>query len=428
MRLARGRVLLMLGAAALAAPAQEPPWNFQVSAYGTLGATTTTSGAVGFRRNNDQPGGAGTSVDWNVDSRFGVQFSSKLGDSLLATVQVVSRYQADGTNRPEVTWACLGWTPFKGFRVRAGILGQEVQPTQEPSELGYAYVWVRPPVEVFGTDNILSINGIELDQDVDLGGDRSLRLVGYAGGAAERINLDHVGLWDVRGARTYGGGLIYRSGEFFVRAGSFFGRFGANLPGSIALVQEGLTAAGAYFGDPAPAAAARGMNLKGRASHKQTLDFWYDRGPGEFRGALYRTTSDSPLLPATWRGYLTYSRHLGAFSPYATFSRVSSKGVPNPDLGTLPLAAQGPLGPEVTYLMQGTDTIYHAGVSNQSTWSAGVRWDFAPKMDLKFQVDRIRSHDLGGLLYDPNAYGPPDWNGRLTVFSLALDFILGGGR
>lgn len=65
---------------------------------------------------------------------------------------------------------------------------------------------------------------------------------------------------------------------------------------------------------------------------------------------------------------------------------------------------------------------------DQNTYSLGLRWDFAPHADLKFQVDTVRAHNADGLEYNPSPYPATGWDGRMTVTSICLDFILGGGR
>jgi hypothetical protein len=422
------RVAAWVASWAAAAMAQEPAWNLKLSAFGTLGAVVGDTSRVEFRRNVSQPRGVGSALDWNVDSRFGLQASSKLGEDLLATLQVVSRYQADGSNRPQVSWACLVWTPWKGFRARVGIYGQEIQPSRDVSDLGYATLWVRPPVEVFGNDSLHRARGGDLEQVFELGPDRTLSAHVFYGQALDQVPLDHVGLWDIRGTPGYGGALEYQDHEFKLRLGSFEIRLASDMPAPVSTLQEGLVTAGTLLGDPAPARVAAQIGMKGRRQRRLSLDAWYDAGPTHLQGALYRGTADTPLFPENWRGFITYSYRAGAFAPFVTFSRLVSCSAAEPDLGSLPAVAGTPAGAPFAYLETGARAVYRGAMANQSTGSLGVRWDFAPGMDLKFQVDHIRTSHPGGVLYLPDLAGPSGWNGHMTVYSVALDFILGIGR
>lgn len=428
MTLGRHQRLILALAASTLVRAQEPSWNLKLSAFGTIGVVDTSTHAVGFRRASYQPEGVLKNPDWNTDSVFGALASARMGDHLLGTFQVISEYQRDGSNRPVVSWACLTWEPFKDFRVRAGVQGFELAPTVAIPELGYSFLWIRPPVEVFGNSQIQRVKGVQVDQTFEMEGDQSLKVWIYGGKMMDKIPLDHVGLWDERGAPTYGGALIYRSGDFSLRLGQYFVRSVSNQPPPITTLQDGLRYFGALLQDPAPAQAAADMNMKDRRVQRTGLDLTYESGPVRVMGCLYRTSTTSPVSYPTWQGFGTFGYALGSLTPYATFSRLVSSGPVAPNLGSLPLLAQGAAGPQVTTLIQAANQVFAAEAGNLSNVSAGVRWDFASGMDLKFQVDHIHGRGLGDIYYNPNPSGPPAWNGHMTVFSLALDFIVGGGR
>ena len=58
------------------------------------------------------------------------------------------------------------------------------------------------------------------------------------------------------------------------------------------------------------------------------------------------------------------------------------------------------------------------GFLSDFDFGLGLRFDLSESTDIKIQVDRIQSHQK---LLIRNAL--PSWNGRGTLFSLALNFV-----
>ena len=58
---------------------------------------------------------------------------------------------------------------------------------------------------------------------------------------------------------------------------------------------------------------------------------------------------------------------------------------------------------------------------DQKTFTLGARWDFRRNMALKAQVDMIRGSPESIYLRPPNSI-TPQFDGRINVFSLTLDF------
>jgi hypothetical protein len=62
-----------------------------------------------------------------------------------------------------------------------------------------------------------------------------------------------------------------------------------------------------------------------------------------------------------------------------------------------------------------------AAQANQHSLACGVRYDFAPHMDVKLQIDRVWLRQTN-VVFDRNM--PPADHAAMTVFSLAVDFAL----
>ncbi|NTV73839.1 MAG: hypothetical protein HGA66_06490 [Holophaga sp.] len=414
-------------ALALAAGAQEPARNLRFSAFGTLGVARSDTALVGYRRDVTGHKGIFDKPAWDLDTRLGVQASGRLGENLLATFQVVSRQRYDNTFRPDPTWATLSWTPTPGFQLRAGLLSFDNLPMGDLANVGYTYLWVRPPVEVFGPVPLSRMRGLDAERTFLLDSGAALEVKAFYGSSVDTVTVDHIGEWDLRGGRLFGGAVKFTAGGFRARLGANFFRFPNDIPEPVPSLQGYLRSFADLLHDPGLAASADAFGTRGRNLRSAQLSLAWESGPWQAQGAVSHASSDNFLFQPAWSGFASLGYRVGKVVPYAMFARNVSKRAPLPYLGALP-SLTGPLGPAARGLVDTLTTITRARGVDQGTLTAGLRWDIAPQADLKFQVDRVRSHNATGLLYNPDPTRPDAWNGRETVVSVTLDFILGGGR
>jgi hypothetical protein len=408
--------------------AQEPNQNLQFSAFGTLGVARTTTNAVGYRRDDSQPMGVFEKPSWAVDTRFGAQLSAKFTEDLLGTFQVVSKYRYDGTFKPEINWACLNWKPGLELEIQAGILSVDILPNRDLSDIGYTYLWVRPPREVFGNFNPSRSVGVQVNKFLKVGSDLSLQLAASVGRTRGTVPADHVGDWNLSGGPTWGAAAELRGANWSARALYSAGKVPVNLPEPVPTLQAALASFGALLGDPKPALVADALTLKDHHFHIVQVGGVWEQGPHQLQGTIYNYNSDSTiLLPSLWSGFVSYGYRMGPVVPYGMFARAVSRRAPRADLGSLPYLP-APYDAPAQALISAVDQLTFARGVDQYTYSAGLRWDFAAKTDLKFQIDRIQTHNAVGNVFNPDPTRPLTWDGRMTVFSVTLDFILGGGR
>jgi hypothetical protein len=411
--------------------AQEPARNIQFSAFGTLGLAGTDTHLVGFRRDSSQFDGATDKPTANVDSRLGVQVSAKLGDSLLATLQVVSKYNYAGNYQPVPTWACLNWNPVSNFTLAAGYLSYELLPNGDRADVGYTYPYVRPPVEVYGMTGITRLRGVDAAQTLVLIPGTTLQLMGYLGQSVEKTSGGaSVGTWDLSGGLTWAASATVQTGSFRGRAQYTYFKVPHNFGGTVPGLQTLLEVLGSELNQPGLASVANALNVKGTIGRSLQIGGAWEKGPYQIQGTLWHVTSDFVSIPTTNSGFVMFGYRVGEVVPYGLFARSVSHPNPVPNMGNLgSLPAQDGI---LAYLGALAANGVAEGVTsidtNQNTFSTGLRWDFARNADLKFQLDWIRAHNSTALMvnFDP-ALGA-QWNGKATVMSIALDFVFGGGR
>jgi hypothetical protein len=101
-------------------------------------------------------------LTFETDTRFGLQISSDVSENMSVVAQLLGR----GTNSnfdAIVEWAYVDWEFADWISLRAGKIKQPVYLVNDYVEVGYAYPWIRPPVEVYYLNNPLNtVNGAEL--------------------------------------------------------------------------------------------------------------------------------------------------------------------------------------------------------------------------------------------------------------------------
>jgi len=389
--------------------------SLKVSGFGTLGLAWNSAGDAEFLRNNSQPGGATRHPDGRIDTRLGLQLDERLSDTVQATLQVVSKYRYDRTFTPDVSWAFLGWNPHPEWRARLGRLGVELLMNADSQDVGYSYLWVRPPVEDFGLIPLTRIDGADLTAMLPLGPRATLRLKAYYGATSEKEPLDGEGTLDFRGDRL--GGLIAEVQTDAWRVRLAYARFTPrrDFTSPIADLEAGLEAYAAGLSDPGLAQAAGALSFSRGTLQWFMAGLCWEEGPFQSQAMLTRLDSDRLAMPSNWAGSLSLGYRLGRVVPYGLWARVCSKQAALPDLSGL--AGSG--DPAAQALAQDFVLFVQSDTASQSTVAAGLRWDFRSRMDCKLQVDRVQGRNPDAL-WDRIQ---PGWNGRATVISAALDFV-----
>lgn len=417
--------------AALALPAEPPPEpppasrldlpNAQFGLFGTLGLAATGTDKVQFRRDATQMGGAIDHPTPSVDSRLGLQFSSRFAENWLATVQAVSRQRYDGSWRPDLQWASATWTPGRQWEFKLGRLGLERTPNGDFTNVGYTMLWVRPPVEMFGSQNFSYIDGLSVNRGFSLG-DATLTAQLAGGFLDEKSSAPKGGNYplDLTDSEFWTAILKFRRGPWRGRASYSQLRVSKNIKSTGVNLDEAL----ATLHNAGINAAVDRFHLRGHQFQNIQVGAAYERGPVQAQAAIQRILSDVGSIPSQWSGFLSFGYRVGALVPYGIYSRAVSRRFDNPDVSFLNFLPGGAV------VGQFITAAAHAQEVDQWTLAAGLRWDLAETACLKVQVDRVRDHNASAPWLS-NAAGPgiaPGWDGKATVLSVTLDFVFGGVR
>jgi hypothetical protein len=379
-------------------------------------------------RNRAQPGST-RSVDLGTDTRAGLQLHWQPQPGLEFTSQAVLYKRPSGTPASEaIELAYAGWRPTQTARVRLGRTSPDVFLFANSRHLGYAWPWIRPPVDMYGFLPLLAVDGVEGSQVwTGGGGDTSWLFRGATG----RFRATGSGSFpDLRSFTIQGRDVVLltaqrSTGALLLKGSVVQARMSLQLPEEVGIVRGAL---GQLAALPLPGLAEQIDRLQnnlwsaGRVRYL-SLGLQYDQGPWLLHTEFSRLeVSTGGLLP-TSRGYVSLGYRWNEVTWFGVFGRTRADVAPTlsprvevalaPVLGAAGAAqAQG--------VLDAAATITSAYRHDQRTVSAGLRWDFASNVALKFQVDRVHVSPFGTGLWRSDS-GPI--GARNTVASIALDFV-----
>jgi hypothetical protein len=309
------------------------------------------------------------------DNHLGVQFASTINPKMNVTAQMIARGGGgSGNYNLEADWAYVDFQALESVRLRIGKYKIPQFIASDYLDVGYAYPWVRPPQDVYSTNPLISLNGVDMLYKVGVGDSKLFfdffygdgthktfvppRTVDLSGGTlpasmkGQEISFDTT--------ETIGGAIKYAAPHYTVRAGYF----------TTKVTQDtfGLTDVPGAFG---------GVGF--------TLDYNNMIAYAEF----IRRNTDPDMAGAfpdqdAW--YVTLGYRMGKFLPTYTVSQIA-QGVDKS-----PLAIE------------------------ETSQALGLRYDLLPSADVKAEVLYVNPKDGNHGLFDV----PVD-NG--TIYTVALDVI-----
>lgn len=378
------------------------------SGFGSLGLVHASIRSADFTSSILKESGAGRSQRWSphVDSRLGAQLDLALNKHWSAVVQAVSEQRSNGSYQPVIEWANIKYQVTPDLSLRFGRIALPIFLAADYRKIGYAYTWVRPPVEMYNAVPLSNSDGV----------DASYR---WSHGALKHVTQGFFGstrkpLWDNATLKAHGiAGLShttsYRDASVRVSV------LKADL--SIDLARE-LFDNYRQFGAPGVSLAER-YDVDHSRVYGMSAGLNYDPGNWFLIGELGRTRTSS-YLGDTYTAYASTGYRLGDLTPYLSYAVIDPDG-PIADPGISPRG----LPPQPAYVatvLNGHLNHLLSTIAVQSTFTAGARWDFRPGLAVKVQYDRVRptAGSRGSLI----SVGDDFVSGRTVhVASAVVDFV-----
>jgi hypothetical protein len=376
---------------------------FKFSGFGTLGVLHSSEKNADFTGILGQPNGAGFthSVDFGSDSKLGVQLDTRFSESFSAVVQVISEHRYDNTYTPYLNLAFLKYQVTPDLTLRAGRVPYSAYLISDYLKVGFAQPWVRPPSEVYQVNPVTHLDGGDLRWQHSFGS-VVLSANAFTGSDSEKIAAyGEEGKLSVK--NSLGASISAHQGSATYRVFYLQTKLSLDVPaldgptGPFALLR---TLPAAYGGNPA---LADQYQIKDKQTTYLSVGFSYDPGDWFLMTEVTKLAGELDMSPGTTFGYLTGGTRLEAWTPYLTIAKKKVDGTTSN------------VNPIINAILQGS-------ISDQSSVSAGLRWDFRKNMDLKVQLDRITNGaNSSGLLVNPQ---PAFKKGEsYNLISASLDFV-----
>jgi hypothetical protein len=390
--------------------------NFKLSGYGTLAFTADDDGDFAFIRELTQrPDGNGvTSMKtrpWLTDSRLGVQgiYQFNAASELVALLSL--RDQESVTFDGALEWAYLGLHPIAEVDLRLGRVGFDGFLMSDHRQVGFAYPWVRPPVEFYSALPSYSVDGGDVAYRIqDDDGDGLWRLKMQVGASKQDFPFG-AGVYSFEGD-VWSLSLTRLTGPWRLRAG--FAEIDIKTdPAPLVPLYAGLDALAAA-GNAEAASLRRELTYKGATMQFSSLGAAYDDGVWVAQAELGYMDTSASVVSNGLTGYLSLGRRFGDWIPYAIFSAIEP-------LHAVRSAQTNWGAPVLNGVRDQAIGVLNATRLDQASLSLGARWDFNPQAALKLQWDHTR--------INPDGYGlwwtstNKSQQTAVNLYTLSMEFL-----
>ena len=318
----------------------------------------------------DNWGGLTDKNDFSAMSNVGIQMMFDINDEMTMVAQLVARGEEDWDLEAE--WAFVAYEATDSLTLRFGRQKAPLYLLSEYIEVGYAMPWISAPDEVYGITGDSTYDGIGALYTFGIG-DWDATLQGlYANNSFDSAALGTVDLNDFTTIS-----LTAESENWTLRAGYTV------VSGDIPALGGGLIPA----------------NPDNDISYA-SIGAKFDNGDWLVMSEVVSLAIDGPMND-TDSGYVMVGYRFGDVMPHFTWSQMDNGDPGDRDY----------LGPVFGPAM---DAQF---VEKQTTYTAGVRWDFLAGTAAKFEVSHIT--DFDGTKGQFAAAAPPsDESVNIVKFSL----------
>jgi hypothetical protein len=360
-------------ATAEAAEIDQPKVTFGI--YGSLGVNHSSMGSGDYVLDSGIPKGSSLSDNWSAtnDSRIAGHMAAQYTPKVSVVLQADSEYHTGNTYEPEVEFANVKYAFTPDVFIRAGRVALPTFLESENRDIGYTYVWIHPPIEVYRQESITHSDGVDVNYRLQIGdAGNSIkalygRSTGEMGDSQATVSFTSKQLWGIFDTIEYGPATVHVGYQERNTDSGYLLTGQAGL-----LVKDSDLSAGIKY-DPGD---------------------WFAMSEWIQRESTYKTSAM----------YVSGGYRVKKFTPYLTYAQNSQgsflPGLPPPSPDGIVMANRA-----------------------QSTVSLGVRWDFMKDTDVKFQYDQVKlSDNSNGFLANVPA-GVTLYGETFHVISAVVDFV-----
>jgi hypothetical protein len=380
-----GILCVSLAGQALPALAATSLEGISISGFLTAGTTYGDKQLLPNTKAVTQDGTIENTPGFTSDSRLGLQISAKVNQDISVTGQLLAKAREDNSNT-KADWAFVSYRVSEPITIRAGKIKFPTFLISDYYEVGYAYPWIRPPQEVYSSNPITTLNGVDVLAKIRFG-DYTLLFQPYYGvsrGATALVPQEALPLMpgpppagtvaytDFTADALHGFNLSIGSDVFTIRYGTLQTKVNASAFG--------------VFQDSAKFTSA------GVTMDWQNIVLYSEAFKREIDGTA------NFAFPNQKGSYATLGYRIGKWLPLFTTARIADNHNPKTLFGT-------PL--------------------KQTSKTLGLRYEIGSASALKFEAQKITPEKgtRGLLISDPNGAGAKDKSDDVMIYGIALDVV-----
>ncbi len=401
------------------------PASLQLSGFGTLGLSHARSDHDWLLTREQTQVGASSSSSALVDSRLGLQLNWEPAERWETVLQLVLRQRATRASLGEsVEWAFAGYQINPDWHLRLGRTNPDIFLQADVRNVGYALPWVRPNIEFYGWMPISSLDGADLSYNwhTEQAEWRGKLQFGNGLGTIQALRSDES--LRVRNRNTFVFTLSREADDWLIKASYARADTEVRPNPNLLLLKQGLEQVATL---PAPAVAQQALALS-KDMYPQGLTQYASLGV-QYQSSTWIGSAEASHvhlasgLSSGWRGYAFLGRRWQRLSVYL----ISGRSLADKEANATPttwLAELTPLVGAPNASKLSALGALAAGAANtarfeQTSIGLGLRYDFAPRVAFKLQVDQVNTQANGAGSWRHNTPDP----GNSQVYSATLDFV-----
>ncbi len=402
--------LLLLFSSIVRAEHFSPSWS--IKGFGSLSIVGTDTHSIGFYRDRSQAHSI-TKDSWGVspDSRLGIQLDVNFNEAFHMTVQWVARDHAGDFFEQNLEWAFLRWRPQNDIDIRIGRVGADLFLSSDYRNVSYAYPWMRPPHEFYGTIPIYHFDGIDISKRYAIN-NGFLTLKVFAGYSFNQL-ITNPGneLFDFNYPLA-GGNLTYEYSHWRTKISYVFLHPLTDTPG---FNQTSTLLNAVDLAIPGISELTPLLTIKDSNMHFVSVGSAYDNGTWLAQIEAGYLHTDTPLFPSITSAYLSVGRRIANFTLYTLFG-IAHTFQYNVDV-PVPILPN----PEFQGIHDTFDAFLNQNRIDEKSISLGIRWDVYSNIALKTQWSHFWLGQNGAQLWQK--FDTEQTPSQVNVWSFGFDFI-----
>lgn len=396
--------------------------QLRFSGFTTIGLVKGGNDILGFTQDINREGVF--DGDWSLknNSNIGVQMDASFNDQWSASLQMILEDRFENDLERSLSLAFIRYRFSPNSTLKLGRLAPDLYMLSEYRKIGFAYLWVRPPVEFYSPLAFDSYDGLDYTYTT-MAGSGTLFAKFQLGKAKNTFSRDGDSYeLSINPATSFS--VNWENETWHYRASLALLRIDSDeyFPGT-ELLGQGLEMVTPLW--PNAENYRQSLNAGDSKFKYFGLGAAYTPENWQFQVELNHIPTDLEALGDFTSGYFSVGRHIGNTTVYAMVAKVESSTQYREvnDAPTLP----PPLS-FVPDLQEGIDNI-EAGLNfylqsvpvHQHTVSLGMRWDILYNLAMKIQVDRSWVQAYGSALWDQKAPNPNDET--LNTYTINLNYV-----